>query len=138
MQLPARTPSLRISSNTTTPYDPSEPYSREQFAVDVSEGKTDPIYKAHSYHTKAPHLAIVPSILHYTEPGDVEKGYLVFHDIVGNGFNIDHVLVGPTGVYTVDTKTISKPARGACEVVYYGEKVTVSGFTPDRNPAVQA
>ncbi len=53
------------------PYDESEPYSREPFAVDVSEGKTDPIYKAHSYHTKVPHLAIVPSILHYTEPGDV-------------------------------------------------------------------
>ena len=53
------------------PYDPTVPYSREPFAVDVSEGKTDPIYKAHSYHTKVPHLAIVPSILHYTEPGDV-------------------------------------------------------------------
>ncbi len=53
------------------PYDPSKPHRREPFAVDVSEGKTDPIYKAHSYHTKVPHLAIVPSILHYTEPGDV-------------------------------------------------------------------
>jgi len=53
------------------PYNPNEKYSREPFAVDVSEGKTDPIYKAHSYHTKVPHLAIVPSILHYTEPGDV-------------------------------------------------------------------
>ncbi len=53
------------------PFDPSQPYSRKPFAVDVSEGKTDPIYKAHSYHTKVPHLAIVPSILHYTEPGDV-------------------------------------------------------------------
>ena len=39
--------------------------------MDVSEGKTDQIYRAHSYHTKVPHLAIVPSILHYTEPGDV-------------------------------------------------------------------
>ncbi|SHK90029.1 DNA methylase [Desulfatibacillum alkenivorans DSM 16219] len=53
------------------PYDPNIPYRREPFAVDVSEGKTDPIYRAHSYHTKVPHLAIVPSILHYTEPGDV-------------------------------------------------------------------
>jgi len=53
------------------PYDPSQPYNREPFAADVSEGKTDPIYKAHSYHTKVPHLAIAPSILHYTEPGDV-------------------------------------------------------------------
>jgi len=53
------------------PHDPGTVYGREPFAVDVSEGKTDPIYKAHSYHTKVPHLAIVPSILHYTEPGDV-------------------------------------------------------------------
>ena len=53
------------------PYDPSVKYSREPQTVDVSVGKTDALYKAHSYHTKVPHLAIVPSILHYTEPGDV-------------------------------------------------------------------
>ena len=53
------------------PYDPREPYSRNPFAVDVSVGKTDPLYKAHGYHTKVPHLAIVPSILHYTRPGDI-------------------------------------------------------------------
>ena len=46
-------------------------YHREPFAVDVKEGKTHAVYKAHSYHTKVPHLAIVPSILHYTEPGDI-------------------------------------------------------------------
>lgn len=53
------------------PYDPSAKYSREPQTVDVSVGKTDALYKAHSYHTKVPHLAIVPSILHYTEPGDI-------------------------------------------------------------------
>ena len=53
------------------PFDPDEPYSRKPFAVDVSEGKTHPLYKAHSYHTKVPHLAIVPSILHYTERCDI-------------------------------------------------------------------
>lgn len=53
------------------PYDPDEQYHREPFAVDVSEGKTDQLYRAHGYHTKVPHLAIVPSILHYTEPGDI-------------------------------------------------------------------
>ncbi len=53
------------------PYDPDEPYHREPFAVDVSAGKTDALYRAHGYHTKVPHLAIVPSILHYTQPGDV-------------------------------------------------------------------
>ena len=54
-----------------TPYDPSQEYSREPMAIDVSVGKTDALYKAHGYHTKVPHLAIVPSILHFTEPGDV-------------------------------------------------------------------
>ncbi len=54
------------------PYDPAtDDYHREPFASDVSEGKNDPIYNAHTYHTKVPHLAVVPSILHYTEPGDV-------------------------------------------------------------------
>jgi hypothetical protein len=53
------------------PYDPAEPYHREPFAVDVSEGKTDALYRAHGYHTKVPHLAIVPSVLHYTKPGDI-------------------------------------------------------------------
>ncbi|MDE2905043.1 MAG: DNA methyltransferase, partial [Acidobacteriota bacterium] len=53
------------------PYDPDEPYHREPFAVDVSAGKSDPLYRAHGYHTKVPHLAIVPSILHYTQPGDI-------------------------------------------------------------------
>lgn len=53
------------------PYDPKVAYSREPMAIDVSVGKTDAIYKAHGYHTKVPHLAIVPSILHFTEPGDI-------------------------------------------------------------------
>ena len=52
-------------------YDSKEVYRRKPFAVDVSVGKTHPVYRAHGYHTKVPHLAIVPSILHYTEPGDI-------------------------------------------------------------------
>jgi len=47
------------------------PYHREPFAYDVSEGKQDPIYKVHSYHTKVPPRAIVRYILHYTNPGDI-------------------------------------------------------------------
>ena len=62
------------------PYDPTEAYEREPFAVDVSEGKTDQLYRAHGYHTKVPHLAIVPSILHYTNPGD-----LVLDGFCGSG-----------------------------------------------------
>ena len=37
------------------PYDPEAKYSREPLAIDVSVGKTDALYKAHSYHTKVPH-----------------------------------------------------------------------------------
>jgi len=48
-----------------------EPYHREPFAFDVSEGKQDPIYKVHAYHTKVPPRAIVRYILHYTRPGDI-------------------------------------------------------------------
>lgn len=53
------------------PYDSTSEYSREPMAVDVSIGKSDPLYQAHAYHTKVPHLAIVPSILHFTRPGDL-------------------------------------------------------------------
>jgi len=58
----------------------TDDYRREPFAADVSEGKNDSIYKAHSYHTKVPHKAIMRYILHYTEPGDV-----VFDGFCGTG-----------------------------------------------------
>ncbi len=51
--------------------DEADSYHRSPYAVDVNVGKSDPVYRAHSYHTKVPHLAIVPSILHYTSPGDI-------------------------------------------------------------------
>lgn len=63
------------------PYDEeTDDYKREPFAADVSEGKNDPIYNAHSYHTKVPHKAIMRYILHYTEPGDI-----VFDGFCGTG-----------------------------------------------------
>lgn len=54
------------------PYDPeTDDYERPPFAEDIKEGKNDPIYNAHSYHTKVPPRSIIPYILHYTKPGDV-------------------------------------------------------------------
>jgi 16S rRNA G966 N2-methylase RsmD len=58
----------------------AEGYHQDPFAADVSEGKNDPIYNAHSYHTKVPHKAIIRYILHYTNPGD-----LVFDGFAGTG-----------------------------------------------------
>ena len=46
-------------------------YHREPFVADIREGKNDQIYNAHSYHTKVPPRAIIPYILHYTDPGDI-------------------------------------------------------------------
>ena len=55
-------------------------FNREPFTSDVSEGKSDPIYMAHAYHTKVPYKAIMRYILHYTEPGEI-----VFDGFSGSG-----------------------------------------------------
>ena len=63
------------------PYDPeTDDYQRTPFVSDVSEGKNDPIYNAHSYHTKVPHKAIMKFIEHYTQEGDI-----VFDGFCGTG-----------------------------------------------------
>jgi len=43
----------------------------EPYAADVSEGKNNPIYNSHTYHTKVPHPAIMRYLMQYTQPGDV-------------------------------------------------------------------
>jgi Nuclease-related domain len=67
-----------------------------------------------------------------------EQGYAVFHDILGPDFNIDHVLIGPGGVFTVETKTWSKPVRGDARIRFDGETLLAGTQTPDRSPIVQA
>jgi len=55
-----------------TPYDETtDTYHRNPFVGDVSEGKNDPVYNAHSYHTKVPYKAIMKYIKHYTDEGDI-------------------------------------------------------------------
>src|SRR3989338_4126214 len=58
----------------------TDDYKREPFVGDISEGKNEPIYRAHSYHTKVPPKAIINYILHYTDPGDI-----VFDGFCGSG-----------------------------------------------------
>jgi hypothetical protein len=76
----------------------TSPYHREPFAADVSEGKNDPIYNAHSYHTKVPHKAIMRYILHYTEPGDI-----VFDGFCGSG------MTGVAAQLCGDRKAVQEP-----------------------------
>ncbi|PTX17336.1 DNA methylase [Halanaerobium congolense] len=64
-----------------TPYDPeTDDYEIKPFVGDVSEGKTDPVYMAHTYHTKVPHKAIEKFIEHYTEKNDI-----IFDGFCGSG-----------------------------------------------------
>lgn len=79
------------------PYDPIEPYSREPFAMDVSEGRYAPESLAHSYHTKVPARAIARYILHYTRPGDV-----VLDGFCGTGMTA--VAAQLCGTLTLDTR----------------------------------
>ena len=65
------------------------------------------------------------------------QGCRVFHDIVGKDFNIDHIVIGPRGVFTIETKTFSKPTRGKAAAMYDGQKILLNGLEPDRNPISQ-
>lgn len=52
-------------------FDPTQPRRQEPFASDVKQGRHEPIYLAHTYHTKVPWKAVLPFVLAYTEPGDI-------------------------------------------------------------------
>lgn len=41
----------------------------------------------------------------------MRKSAAVFHDFPAEGFNVDHVLVAPNGVFAIETKGRSKPNR---------------------------
>ena len=49
----------------------SDNYHCKPYIEDVTEGKNDSFYLAHTYHTKVPPQAIVKYINHYTEKGDI-------------------------------------------------------------------
>ena len=66
------------------------------------------------------------------------QGCRVFHDIPAEGFNIDHVVIGPKGVFAIETKTFSKPARGETVAKHDGDRILFNGLEPDRNPVTQA
>lgn len=64
-------------------------------------------------------------------------GFRVLHDIPADGWNIDHVLIGPRGIFAIETKTPSK-GSGQAQIDYDGKRVLVEGRVPDRDPIVQA
>jgi hypothetical protein len=65
-------------------------------------------------------------------------GYRVYHDVPGEGGNIDHVIISTRGIYTIETKSQSKPAKGQCTILYDGETVSLNGGPADSAPIIQA
>ena len=59
-------------------------------------------------------------------------GYHVFHDFAVGGYHVDHVVVGPTGIFSVETKSW----RGS--VTVEENEIIVNGHLPDRAPVGQA
>jgi hypothetical protein len=67
-----------------------------------------------------------------------QRGYCIFHHVVGKGFSLDHVLIGPAGIFTVETKIDRRAIRGNTPVIFDGEKIRLNGFEPERDTIVQA
>jgi hypothetical protein len=66
------------------------------------------------------------------------QGAVILHDVIGDGFNLDHVILAKNGIFVAETKTWSKPNQGSPTVTYDGKVLLVNGFKPDRDPIVQA
>ena len=65
-----------------------------------------------------------------------EQGGRVFHDIVGEGFNVDHVVLSTRGVFVIETKTLSKPRGGTIKVE--GRQIIAGGANLGAKPIEQA
>jgi nuclease-like protein len=66
------------------------------------------------------------------------QGCLVFHDLLGDRFNIDHVVVSPHGIFVIETKTYSKPTKGQADAEYDGERLLINGMEHERDAVKQA
>ena len=68
------------------------------------------------------------------------EGFRVFHDFPADGFNIDHIAIGPTGVFAIETKGRAKSStveNRNWEVRYDGRQLAFPGWTETR-PITQA
>lgn len=57
-----------------------------------------------------------------------EKGWKIFHDLVGEGFNVDHVIICDKGIFLIETKTFSKREGRKPTIQYDGQGLVIDGF----------
>ncbi len=67
-----------------------------------------------------------------------EMGCHVFHDILGDKFNVDHVVISDKGIYVIETKTYSKPERGETVIDFDGRRVLINGRESKADIVTQA
>ena len=68
----------------------------------------------------------------------ISQGAAILHDVQGNKFNIDHIVVSDHGVFVVETKTFSKPAKKNSKIYVNGKKILIDGITITRDPVEQS
>jgi len=66
-----------------------------------------------------------------------ETGCRIYHDIVGDSFNVDHVVISDKGIYVIETKTYSKPVKGHAIINYDGRRILVNGKATYKDILVQ-
>ncbi|GAB6147272.1 hypothetical protein JCM12294_47180 [Desulfocicer niacini] len=66
-----------------------------------------------------------------------KKGYRIFHDVIGESFNLDHVIISRKGVYVIETKTYSKPSSGTPTIKFDGEKLVFKEYGTLTRPITQ-
>lgn len=66
-----------------------------------------------------------------------ENGAKVFHDIPGENFNLDHVVICKSGLYVIETKTYSKPDKGEAKIIFNGDAIFLNGKIKTDKPIIQ-
>ncbi len=67
-----------------------------------------------------------------------ESGFRILHDLVAADFNIDHVAIGPSGVFAIETKTLKKRGGREEKAEFDGQTIFIKGVPLPRNPMDQA
>lgn len=66
------------------------------------------------------------------------QGFRPLQDIVAGRFNVDHVLIGPPGIFAIETKTRRKSGGREEKVLVDGSRILIAGRNLEPNPAEQA
>lgn len=67
-----------------------------------------------------------------------QRGYRVFHNVAVRGVQLEHVLIGPAGVFTVEAKTENRSVKPHAPVIFEGERIRVDGCEAERHTIAHA